>query len=58
MVFRTELPRLTDIVEAILRIRELLDKVPVAELEADWQKKWMVERGVEIISEASRHLGP
>ena len=24
--------------------------------EADWQKQWLVERGVEIISEASRHL--
>ena len=25
-------------------------------LEADWQKRWLVERGLEIISEASRHL--
>jgi uncharacterized protein with HEPN domain len=24
--------------------------------EADWRKRWLVERGVEIISEASRHL--
>jgi uncharacterized protein with HEPN domain len=24
--------------------------------EADWRKHWLVERGVEIISEASRHL--
>ncbi|MDF2116939.1 DUF86 domain-containing protein [Roseiarcaceae bacterium H3SJ34-1] len=24
--------------------------------EADWQKRWLVERGIEIISEASRHL--
>ena len=24
--------------------------------EADWEKQWLVERGVEIISEASRHL--
>jgi len=24
--------------------------------EADWQRQWLVERGVEIISEASRHL--
>ena len=24
--------------------------------EGDWQKRWLVERGVEIISEASRHL--
>jgi uncharacterized protein with HEPN domain len=27
------------------------------QFEADWQKRWLVERGVEIISEASRHLG-
>lgn len=25
--------------------------------ENDWQRQWLVERGVEIISEASRHLG-
>ena len=25
-------------------------------LEADWRKRWLVERGVEIISEASRRL--
>jgi uncharacterized protein with HEPN domain len=24
--------------------------------EADWQRRWLVERGVEIVSEASRHL--
>ena len=24
--------------------------------EKDWQRQWLVERGVEIISEASRHL--
>jgi uncharacterized protein with HEPN domain len=25
-------------------------------LEQDWEKRWLVERGVEILSEASRHL--
>ena len=24
--------------------------------EQDWEKRWLVERGIEIISEASRHL--
>ena len=24
--------------------------------EGDWRKRWLVERGIEIISEASRHL--
>ena len=26
--------------------------------EADWERQWLVERGVEIISEASRRLPP
>ena len=24
--------------------------------ETDWQRQWVVERGIEIVSEASRHL--
>ena len=28
----------------------------IEEFENDWQRQWLVERGVEIISEASRHL--
>ena len=41
-----------DIVEAIEHIKsETLD-----DFERDWRKRWLVERGVEIISEASRHL--
>ncbi len=49
-------PRLTDIVEAIEHIRSVMSGVPLEAFEADWQKRWLVERGVEIISEASRHL--
>ena len=30
--------------------------LPLELFEADWQKQWPVEWGVEIISEASRHL--
>jgi uncharacterized protein with HEPN domain len=30
--------------------------VSIEAFEADWRKCWLVERGVEIISEASRHL--
>jgi hypothetical protein len=30
--------------------------VSIEAFEADWRKPWLVERGVEIISEASRHL--
>jgi len=43
---------IADIVEAIEHIKsETLD-----DFERDWRKRWLVERGVEIISEASRHL--
>ncbi len=50
------LPRLMDIVEAIQRIDELVSGVSVDEFALSWQQRWLVERGVEIISEASRHL--
>jgi uncharacterized protein with HEPN domain len=30
--------------------------VTLEAFESDWQKRWIVERGVEIISEASRRL--
>jgi uncharacterized protein with HEPN domain len=53
---RTLIPRLTDIVEAIERIHSVLRDTPLEAFEADWQKQWLIERGVLIISEASRHL--
>jgi uncharacterized protein with HEPN domain len=53
---RSFLPRLDDIVEAIEHIRAELEGVPLPVFEADWRKRWLVERGVEIISEASRFL--
>ncbi len=49
-------PRLTDIIEAIEHIRSEMAGVTIEAFEADWRKRWLVERGVEIISEASRHL--
>jgi uncharacterized protein with HEPN domain len=49
-------PRLTDVVEAIERVRTVLGEMPLEAFELDWQKQWLVERGVEIISEASRRL--
>ena len=49
-------PRLTDILDAIGRIRSEMTGVSIEVFEADWRKRWLVERGVEIISEASRHL--
>jgi uncharacterized protein with HEPN domain len=49
-------PRLTDILDAIERIRAEIAGVSIEAFEADWRKRWLVERGVEIISEASRRL--
>jgi uncharacterized protein with HEPN domain len=56
MIERVVSPRLADIVEAIGRIHRVLDGVPLEAFEQDWEKRWLVERGIEIISEASRHL--
>jgi uncharacterized protein with HEPN domain len=49
-------PHLNDIIEAIERVRQMLGDMKLDAFETDWQRQWMVERGVEIISEASRRL--
>jgi uncharacterized protein with HEPN domain len=49
-------PRLGDIVEAIGFIRSDMTGVTLEAFAADRRKRWQVERGLEIISEASRHL--
>jgi uncharacterized protein with HEPN domain len=49
-------PRLNDIVEAAKLIRSEMVDVTLSAFEADTRKRWLVERGLEIISEASRHL--
>ena len=56
MVASSLIPRLTDIIEAIERISGVLANVSLEAFENNWQRQWLVERGVEIISEASRHL--
>jgi len=48
--------RLADMVEAIERVRGLMDGVALDAFGGDWQRQWLVQRGVEIVSEASRHL--
>jgi uncharacterized protein with HEPN domain len=58
MARRSVAPRLADIIEAIEHIRVITADISLDAFEADWQKRWLVERGIEIISEASRHLGP
>ncbi|HJZ42186.1 MAG TPA: HepT-like ribonuclease domain-containing protein [Hyphomicrobiaceae bacterium] len=57
MVERSSSPRLADIVEAIELIKAEMTGVALAAFEAEKRKRWLVERGIEIISEASRHLG-
>ena len=56
MVERSYAPRLADILEAIERIRRVLGDAALEAFENDWERQWLVERGVEIVSEASRHL--
>ena len=50
------IPRLTDIIEAIAHIQAEMSGVPLEYFENDWRRRWIVERGIEIISEASRRL--
>ncbi|MFZ0887991.1 MAG: HepT-like ribonuclease domain-containing protein [Candidatus Binataceae bacterium] len=52
----SSVPRLTDIIEAIELIRSEMAGVTLNAFEPDRRKRWLVERGLEIISEASRHL--
>ena len=54
----SKLPRLMDIIDSIERIEEVLQGSTQEDFASAWQQRWMVERGVEIISEASRHLSP
>jgi uncharacterized protein with HEPN domain len=56
MVERDETPRLTDMMTAIENIHVVMQDVSLDAFETDWQKKLLVERGLEIVSEASRHL--
>lgn len=56
MAIPSPAPRLRDIIEAIEHVRTVTAGITLDEFESDWQKRWLVERGIEIISEASRHL--
>ena len=56
MAQQSTILRLSDIVEAIELINEEMAGVALDAFEADRRKRWLVERGIEIISEASRHL--
>ena len=56
MTKRSPVARLTDIIEAIELIQSDMAGVTLDAFEADRRKRWLVERGLEIISEASRRL--
>jgi uncharacterized protein with HEPN domain len=56
MATPSPIPRLTDIIEAVELIRSEMAGVTLEAFEPDKRKRWLVERGIEIISEASRHL--
>lgn len=56
MAERSFAHRLADMIEAIERIRLILADAPLDAFENDWERQWLVERGVEIVSEASRRL--
>lgn len=45
-----------DILEAIARAEEITHGKSFAEFEHDWQLQWMIQRAIEIISEASRAI--
>ncbi len=48
--------RSTEMLQAIDRIHTAIGRSTADELFLDWQKTWIVERGFEIISEASRSI--
>ena len=41
----------TDTVEAIERIHDVLENISLQAFEADWQRQWLVQRGVTSISQ-------
>jgi uncharacterized protein with HEPN domain len=45
-----------DILEAIERIQEVTLGKSLGDFEASWQLRWLVQRAIEIISEASRAI--
>jgi len=45
-----------DILDAIKRIDQITHGKTFADFEASWQMRWLVQRGIEIISEASRGI--
>jgi uncharacterized protein with HEPN domain len=53
---RKVLHAIDDILEAIERVEEITVGKTLADFERSWQLRWLVQRAIEIISEASRAL--
>lgn len=53
---RSVIPRLLDIIEACNGIERALQAVTSDQFKGDWTRSRAVERGIEIIPEASRHI--
>lgn len=47
---------LDDVIETIARIEEVTSGKTLADFRASWQLRFIVQRGIEIISEASRAI--
>ena len=47
---------LHDILEAIERVEEITRNTSLSEFEQSWKLRWLVQRAIEIISEASRAI--
>ncbi len=56
MQLSSAVPYLTDIIEAIEHIREKVGSTSLELFRQDWEQQWIVQRGIEIVSEASRRL--
>jgi uncharacterized protein with HEPN domain len=50
------LSRLDDMIEAIEGIEKTIAGLTFAKYQSNWQARRATERGIEIISEASRHI--
>jgi len=57
MAIRSPLPRIHDMLESIRGIEKALAGKTLRDYERSWLLRSAVERGIEVISVASRHLG-
>jgi uncharacterized protein with HEPN domain len=56
MAARSSLPRIHDMLEAIEGIERAIKGKSYRDYQRSWLVRSAVERGIEVISEASRHL--